>query len=147
MNSPPVTGFGHVDLTVTDADRTASWWEEVMGFKRITSRDRPGYKLRSVIHPPSGFYIGFMEFEDRVSDRFDERAVGLDHLALGVPDRAALQAWAKHLDDHGVPHSGIQDEIGGPLIVFRDPDNIQLELHAYDPALVRPGTHDTEWHL
>jgi len=73
--------------------------------------------------------------ENRVTDRFDERAVGLDHFALRVPDRAALEAWAKHLDHLGVEHSGVQEEQGGPLIVFRDPDNIQLELWALDPTL------------
>jgi hypothetical protein len=28
--------------------------------------------------------------------------------------------------------SGVQEERGGPLIVLRDPDNIQLELWAFD---------------
>lgn len=30
---------------------------------------------------------------------------------------------------------------------FRDPDNIQLELCVFEPDLVRPGSHNTEWHL
>jgi hypothetical protein len=47
--------------------------------------------------------------------------VGLDHFALRVPDRAAPDAWAEHLERVGVEHSGIQEENGGPLIVFRDP--------------------------
>jgi glyoxylase I family protein len=80
-----------------------------------------------------------MTHSNPVSDRFDERAVGLDHLALRVPDRAALEAWAKHLDELGIAHSGVQEEVGGPLIVFRDPDNIQLELWAFDSDLARPG--------
>jgi catechol-2,3-dioxygenase len=67
---------------------------------------------------------------------FDERRVGLDHLALLVSDRSALDGWVDHLNTLGVPHSGIQDEVGGPLVVLRDPDNIQLELWAFDPALV-----------
>jgi catechol 2,3-dioxygenase-like lactoylglutathione lyase family enzyme len=146
MGFPAINGFGHIDLTVSDCERTVQWWETVMGFKLVSSRDLPELKLRSVIHP-SGFYVGFVTHANPIAGRFDERAVGLDHLALRVPDLTALEAWAKHLDDLGVAHSGIQDEIGGPLIVFRDPDNIQLELHAYDPDLARPGTHDTQWHL
>ena len=39
----------------------------------------------------------------------------------------------------GVEHSGIQEENGGPLIVFRDPDNIQLELWAFSWDLVQLG--------
>jgi hypothetical protein len=37
------------------------------------------------------------------------------------------------LDALGVTHSGVQDvqgDRGGPLIVLRDPDNIQIELTA-----------------
>ena len=41
-----------------------------------------------------------------------------------------------HLDELGVARSAIQDENGGPLIAFRDPDGIQLELWAFDPSLV-----------
>jgi glyoxylase I family protein len=146
MGFPPLDGFGHIDLTVTDCERTVRWWEEVLGFKLVTSRDTETFKLRNVIHP-SGFSIGFVTHSNLVASRFDERAVGLDHLALLVPDRAALEAWAQRFDDLGIAHSGIQDEIGGPLIVFRDPDNIQLELHAFDPDLAQPGTHNTEWHV
>jgi glyoxylase I family protein len=71
--------------------------------------------------------VGLLSHAHPVSDRFDERAVSLDHLALRVPHRGALEAWAKHLDRLGIAHSGIQEENGvPPLIVFRDPDNSQL---------------------
>jgi catechol 2,3-dioxygenase-like lactoylglutathione lyase family enzyme len=90
--------------------------------------DRSGFKVRNVFHKGFGTAIGLVAHDEPTTDRFDERAIGLDHLALRVPDQAALEAWAKHLDDVGIKHSGIQQEIGGRLIVFRDPDNIQLEL-------------------
>ncbi len=80
--------------------------------------------------------MGLMCHEDRAGDRFDERSVGLDHFALAVRDRATLEEWVRHLDQLGVAHSGIKDENGGPLITLRDPDNIQVELWAFDPALV-----------
>lgn len=135
MDFPAINGFGHIDLTVTDVERSVRWWEEVMGFKLVVTEQRPGFKVCNVVHP-SYFAVGLVEHSDRGTDRFDERAVGLDHLALRVPDRAALEAWATHLDDLGIAHSGVQEENGGPLIVFRDPDNIQLELWAFDPDLV-----------
>lgn len=120
---------------VTDVEHSAEWWEQVMGFKLVNQEERPGFKVRSMYHP-SFLAVGLVAHENRGTDRFDERAVGLDHLALRVPDRAALNAWAKHLDDLGIPHSGVKEERGGPLIVFRDPDNIQLELWAFDWNLV-----------
>jgi hypothetical protein len=40
---------------------------------------------------------------------FDERRIGLDHLAFRVADRHELQRWATHLEAKGVTHSGIID--------------------------------------
>jgi glyoxylase I family protein len=134
MDFPEINGIGHIDFTVTDVERSVQWWEEVMGFTLVNVSDRPTYKLRNVLHPSFGV-VGLMSHSKPASDRFDERAVGLDHFAFRVPDRAALEAWAKHFDDLGISHSGVQEEQGGPLIVFRDPDNIQLELWAFDPNL------------
>jgi glyoxylase I family protein len=135
MDFPAINGFGHIDLTVTDGERSARWWQQVMGFKLVDTHERRGFKAWTVYHP-SGLAVGLLTHSNRVTDRFDERAVGLDHLAVRVPDRAALDAWAKHLDHLGIAHSGVQEERGGPLIVLRDPDNIQLELWAFDSNLV-----------
>lgn len=129
-------GFGHIDLTVTDGARSALWWEQVLGFRLISTRERPGFIVRTMNLPGTYFTVGLVTHEVTTSARFDERVVGLDHLALRVPDRAALDAWAAHFDALGVAHSGVQEEQGGPLIVFRDPDNIQLELWAFDPGHV-----------
>jgi glyoxylase I family protein len=135
MEFPPINGLGHIDLTVTDVERSARWWEEVMGFTLVAQHERPGFTVWNVFHP-SFLSIGLVAFEDPATDRFDERAVGLDHLALRVPDRDALEAWGRHLDGLGVAHSGLKEENGGPLIGLRDPDNIQLELWAFDWDLV-----------
>jgi catechol 2,3-dioxygenase-like lactoylglutathione lyase family enzyme len=59
----------------------------------------------------------------------------LDHVSFGVSGRPALEAWVAWLDELGVEHTGIVDEVD-PIrystVVFRDPDNIQLELLAMD---------------
>jgi glyoxylase I family protein len=42
-----------------------------------------------------------------------------------------LQAWVAWLDELGIEHSGIRtgdEPYGFATVVFRDPDNIQLEL-------------------
>jgi len=135
MDFPEINGFGHIDFTVTDVERSVRWWERVMGFDLVHAEERSNFKVWNVYHPNLGA-VGFVEHSNRSTDSFDERAVGLDHFALRVPDRAALEAWAKHLNDLGIEHSGVKKENGGPLIVFRDPDNIQLELWAFDWDLV-----------
>lgn len=40
-----------------------------------------------------------------------------------------------HLDERGVPNTGIIDTGYGPTLVFRDPDNMQLEFYVHqNPA-------------
>jgi catechol 2,3-dioxygenase-like lactoylglutathione lyase family enzyme len=134
MSRPDITGFGHIDLTVNDLEESCRWWEEVMGFKVVNTTVRPGFRVWAMLNDTLS--VNLVVHDDTSTTKFDEHAVGLDHLAFTVRDRAALESWAKHFDTLGVAHSGIQDEIGGPLIVFRDPDNMQLELHAFDPELI-----------
>lgn len=45
-----------------------------------------------------------------------------------VSSRAALDEWSARFDDLTVPHSPVSDQEGYSVLVFRDPDGIQLEL-------------------
>jgi Glyoxalase/Bleomycin resistance protein/Dioxygenase superfamily len=68
---------------------------------------------------------------------FDETVTGLDHVGFSMPARADLVIWQDHLQNNGVvrcaeantpsTQSPIADEGYGSVLVFRDPDNIQLE--------------------
>jgi glyoxylase I family protein len=57
----------------------------------------------------------------------------LDHASFHVSGRDELAAWTGWLDELGIAHTGIVDvtePITFSTVVFRDPDNIQLELIA-----------------
>ncbi len=32
---PQMMGFSHVDLTVSDCERAATWWQDVLGFTLV----------------------------------------------------------------------------------------------------------------
>jgi catechol 2,3-dioxygenase-like lactoylglutathione lyase family enzyme len=138
MTAPVIIGLGHLDFTVTDGDRAVRWWEQVMGFKLLAKWEQPGHRGWTMVHP-CGLGVTAVTHDEGDAQPFDERRVGLDHVALRVSDLAALEVWAQRLDALGVPHSGVQDVDGGrggPLIVLRDPDNIQIELTAgWQPPL------------
>jgi len=51
MDFPEINGFGHLDFTVTNMDRSVRWWEQVMGFQLVARRETPDYKLSNVLHP------------------------------------------------------------------------------------------------
>lgn len=123
---PRLVGVSHIDLTVTDCERSAAWWRDVLGFRFMTRTAEPWADVIALRHP-SGIVVDVMAHHEAPQERFDERRVGLDHLSLQVAERRELQEWVEHLDRCGVPHSGIIDAEWGPTVVFRDPGNIQLE--------------------
>jgi catechol 2,3-dioxygenase-like lactoylglutathione lyase family enzyme len=132
MTAPAILGLGHLDFTVTDGDRAVRWWKQVMGFRLLAKWDGPGFTGWTMAHP-SGLVVTAIVHTEGDDSAFDKRRVGLDHVAFRVSDLAALETWANHLDSLGATHSGVQDiqgNRGGPLIVLRDPDNIQVELTA-----------------
>jgi catechol 2,3-dioxygenase-like lactoylglutathione lyase family enzyme len=93
-------------------------------------REETGYAVL-LIDPKGGPAIGLHTNGSNKGEPFDECRTGLDHVGFNVSDRAELERWVEHLDAIGVEHTGIRD-ITEPVpfstLVFRDPDNIQLEL-------------------
>ena len=135
---PRIMGFSHVELTVSDCDRAAVWWHEVLGFTLVNRSSTDTFQIRSLLHP-SGMNVNVMTHTGTAEPgAFDERRVGLDHLAFRVADRDELLKWVAHLDANAVPNSGIIDIGFGPTVVFRDPDNMQLEFFVHpDPNAVQ----------
>jgi catechol-2,3-dioxygenase len=74
--------------------------------------------------------VGLHQFPDGQAEPFDERRVGLDHVAFACADRADLQQWESNLNELGIAHGGIVDAPYGSGLSFRDPDNIALEFFA-----------------
>ena len=131
---PAFNGVSHVGITVRDVDRSAAWYERVLCMQLLGEFPQfatPGVAAR-VVHvrnPATGIHFALVEHESGDDDEFSEFRVGLDHLALAIESRDELEQWIEHLDVCGVPHSGIRDmRYGGSVVVFRDPDNVQLEL-------------------
>jgi glyoxylase I family protein len=124
---PELKGFSHIDLTVSDRERAAAWWQDVMGFTAVSRWRGDSFDAITLMHP-SGLVVSVMTHDVPASGAFDERRIGLDHIAFQVADRDELQRSAAHLEAKGVTQSGIADMSYGPVLVFREPDNIQLEL-------------------
>ena len=131
------TGYGHVRLTVTDAQRSREFYDTVFGFPVAfevpagaddATRESLAFLYGGVIYAvPGGGLLGLRPVAP-VGDRFDEDRVGLDHLSFAVPDRAALEAAVTVLDEAGIAHGGVKDIGVAAILEFRDPDGIALEL-------------------
>jgi len=122
-------GISHLDLTVTDVEASAEWYAKVLGLRRLVRQDLDGRVMVVLAHPQTRLVIGLNQHEGRTAQRFDERNPGLDHVGFSVERRADLVELEHHLTELGVDHSPVTDAPSGSgtALVFRDPDNIQLE--------------------
>lgn len=135
---PAITGIHHISITVTDLEASLAWYERLLGADRVPmkfphyEREDTGYG-ELLIEPRSGVVLGLHTNAGNDGGRFDEARTGLDHVALNVASRAELDAWTRRLDELGIEHSGVraaEEPFPFATVVFRDPDNIQLELFA-----------------
>lgn len=129
----------HFGLTVRDVAASATWYAEVLGFERVGEYVSPDGTRRKAFlrHPGLRVRLGLVEHGTEPQQAFDETRIGLDHLAFGVDSAAELQEWQARLAGHGVTHSPVaaaNSIPGAAVLVFRDPDGIQLELF-FDPTL------------
>lgn len=123
------TGISHLDLSVVDAEASAEWYCRVLGLARVKRADLDNRIMIVLQHPQTGLVIGLNQHHATAGERFDERVPGLDHVGLTVDSREDLVILEKRLAAEGVEHSAVTDSPSGSgtALVFRDPDNIQLE--------------------
>jgi glyoxylase I family protein len=131
-SGPTHEGFHHLTVNVQDVDRSETWYGEVLGFERTREIQTDTFRRVILRHPESGATLGLNRHTAAVAaDPFDERRAGLDHLAFRVSGREALDAWVRRFDELGITHSEVKSG-GAPgsfMVVFRDPDGLQLEVY------------------
>jgi catechol 2,3-dioxygenase-like lactoylglutathione lyase family enzyme len=126
---PDFPRITHVALTVTDLSRSVPWYQRLLGADPVLDEDTGPF--RHVVFAVGDTLVGLHQFSEGVTGGpFDERGVGLDHVAFSCADRAELSAWQERLDELGLPHGDIVDAGYGSGLAFRDPDNIALEFFA-----------------
>lgn len=138
MSGMPIAtpSISHVRLTVTDIDRSRSFYDSVFGWPVAfeipdgadeATLEKLSFLFGGVIYRVGDFLIGLRPVAD---DVFHEDRCGLDHLALNVAGKSELDSAAAHLADLGISHDGVKDIGVMYILEFRDPDNIALELCA-----------------
>ena len=128
-------GIDHVALSVTDVERSAKWYIEVLGFER---RYQDVWKGIPVFIGKGTTAIALFRAEG------SEHPVGDSHRAqpgahtgprmLHLAFRAsgeAFKAAQQELQSHGIPFQFEDHEISHS-IYFRDPDGHNLEITTYD---------------
>ena len=120
----------HIRLTVTDVERAQRFYTGLLGFQ--LAMELPTGVILSNGTTLLGLRAIPTQNPAKSQDRFDEDRVGLDHLSFSVNGKADLEQALRLFDEQGIPHGEITDlpPFGIYILVFRDPDNFQLELTA-----------------
>ncbi len=127
---PEIPTIAHVTLTVSDLDRSISWYGRLFDAELFLD-ESPGPFRRAVLLVGGQTLLGLHQFPDPADTLpFDERRIGLDHLAFACSRRGDLEAWAVRLEELGIANGGVADADYGSGLSFRDPDNIALEFFA-----------------
>lgn len=122
-----IEGFHHLSLSVRDLERSIDWYSRVLGLEVETQFETEDFSRARLKSPDDAVTLTLTRHNEQDPEAFNERRTGMDHFAFRVADDVgALKRLFERL---GVEHSEIQQSGGGkPMIVLRDPDNIQLEV-------------------
>ncbi len=113
-----------------DVEVSLEWYQRVMGFRVLVPPFEQEAYREAILSLPNRTGLCLQQHFANVGEEFEESRTGLDHLSFDVPSLDDLQQWISRLEELGVPYSREPDSPQwGAQVVFRDPDNIQLEFH------------------
>lgn len=125
-NAPALAGIHHLKLPVTDLTRSLEWYRSRLGYEVQVEFVEHGTLMGvALTHPAGGPDLGLRLDPDRA-----RAAAGFDYFAIGVPDKAAMDALARKLDKLGQPHAGVhRASLGWILPEVPDPDGHALRFY------------------
>jgi catechol 2,3-dioxygenase-like lactoylglutathione lyase family enzyme len=130
-----ITGFAHVELSVSDIDASSRWYCALLGAREVFRAPDEVEDLVAcaIVEPKSGVVLAFTQHHQGDPGRATAKRLGLDHVSFAVADLAGLEAWATRLDELNIEHSAVRDYGYAHAITFSDPDGIPLEFFWQKP--------------
>ncbi|MFD4672276.1 VOC family protein [Lentzea sp. NPDC058450] len=119
-------GIRGVKIPVTDLARSIDWYGQVFGFEPEWEFEDADGVVRGVAGHVSNGAAGLSL---RLNPEKAEALKGFDPVNWAVGTRQDLTDWIEHLDGLDIPHSPEIEASIGWLLVFHDPDG--LEIHVY----------------
>jgi len=139
----PITGMNHAVLYVRDAGRTADFYTETLGFRRIISDESGAYVFMrapaSANHHDIAFFTIGAGAEPSDAGR---RTVGLYHLAWEVPTLEDLAEMKGRLAAAGAL-VGASDHGANKSLYAVDPDGLEFEVMWLVPEAHRGAGEST----
>jgi catechol 2,3-dioxygenase len=140
LPGPEISGdtvIGHVNLTVTDLERSATFYRDVLGL-HVTQQDE-----RSVFLAAGDYHhhVALNTWDSEAQARARHSA-GLHHFALRLPDEAALSEVVVRILRAGHDLLGATDHGVNLAVYLVDPDGNGIELMVDRPSSQWPRTAD-----
>jgi len=134
----PISSLNHAVLFVRDAERSAAFYTEVLGFRRVMSL--PNAVFLQAAGSTNDHDVGLFGIGAQVGGSMAGRqTVGLYHLAWEVDTLAELERLGRDLEASGAL-TGATDHGTTKAIYGRDPDGLEFELSWLVPAeLIDPA--------
>jgi len=124
MEISPDAHMGLVELSVSDLERSVTYWQDAIGL-RVLSRENGTAEL--------GADTPLLRFVEEPGARPASGFTGLFHVALLVPDRPSLGRFLAHTVREQIPLTGLSDHAVSEAIYLRDPDYHGIEVYADRP--------------
>jgi glyoxylase I family protein len=128
MNSPTFVKVSHTSFSVRDANASAQWWRDVLGFQDLETVHGDGWKGMVLLHPATSTVLEVQQHDTNQGEPFDPARTGFDHLGFMVDDPAQLDDWQAHFERLGVTFTPVVHREYGSVLTFKDPDGLQFEM-------------------
>jgi catechol-2,3-dioxygenase len=129
----PINRLNHAVLYVRDANRSADFYTEILGFRRLPM-EFPGAVFLQAEGSSNDHDLGLFSIGSAAADSPAGRgAVGLYHLAWEVDTLADLARLSRVLSEAGAL-VGATDHGSTKALYGRDPDGIEFEISWLVPA-------------
>ncbi len=130
---PEWLGVNHLALVTTDMDATVRFWHGVLGAELVATIATPAFR-HYFFRIGAAQTVAFFEYGDVDMSMYAKpagvpygQASQFDHVSLGLPDEAALEALRQRLLDHDCEVTEVVDHGFIRSIYFSDPTGIALE--------------------
>jgi catechol 2,3-dioxygenase-like lactoylglutathione lyase family enzyme len=129
MTRPPMLGIRHVALYVADLAAAERFWVDVMGYA-VEWRPDPDNVYLCGAHDNLALH--------RQESRGDAPGAGrLDHIGIAVAAAPDVDAWAAHLEAHGVALKAAPrtHRDGSRSLYFHGPEGLVVQIIHHAPLI------------
>ena len=129
MSLPSDAHIGRVSLTVSNLDRSLTFYRDVLGFREVDVAGSKDPAPHTLAHLGAGTRVLIELHENGSAIAKPRRSAGLYHFAILVPSRAALGRSLRRLVEKEWPLSGASDHLVSEALYLDDPDGLGIEIY------------------